>query len=208
MLNFIKKSCRCSFFLIINLILINFFILNTFKNSDLICAAQVDDTFNSKPTYLQTLKKGTLVVGTNATFKPFEYVDEKANKIVGFDIDLIRKIAENLNLNLEVKDMAFDALMPSVGSKIDLAIAAITKNLEREQVVDFSKPYNQSKPVVLVKKKVKLENLDDLVNLKLSVQIGTTSHELVEAALKKSGKDSNNLKKYNDYITMVKHEFK
>ncbi|MCD6267522.1 MAG: transporter substrate-binding domain-containing protein, partial [Thermotogaceae bacterium] len=41
-------------------------------------------------------KRGYLIVGTEATFPPFEFVDEKTKEIVGFDIDIAREIAKAL----------------------------------------------------------------------------------------------------------------
>lgn len=161
---------------------------------------------SSKPqstTEIKTLTPKTLIVGTNATLKPFEYIDETTNKITGFDINFIKKIAENLGLKIKIHDMAFEALIPSVGSKIDIAIAAITKNPEREQIVNFSKPYYKTKQFVLTKNNTQIENLNQLSKLKIATQIGTSAQELSTQLLKDNNQNPGNLKTYNDYITMV-----
>ena len=63
-----------------------------------------------------------LVMGTNATFKPFEYKD--GDTVVGFDVDLAEEIAKSLGAELKIEDMSFDGLLPALESgQIDLAVA-------------------------------------------------------------------------------------
>ena len=93
----------------------------------------------------------TVVLGTNATFPPFEYVDGK--KIVGFDITMGEKIAKNAGMKLEVMDMAFDSLIPALQSgTIDFIAAGMSVTEERKKNVDFSVPYFASEQVIIVRK--------------------------------------------------------
>lgn len=67
-------------------------------------------------------KTDVLVMGTNAGFKPFEYIDN--NQVVGFDVDLAREIAKSLGKDLKVEDMSFDGLLPALDSgQIDMVAA-------------------------------------------------------------------------------------
>lgn len=92
-----------------------------------------------------------LVLGTNAAFKPFEYV-ETADP-VGFDITMGQYIAADFGATLTVEDMAFDSLISALQSdKIDFIAAGMTATEERKQSVDFSEPYYSSKQVIIVKK--------------------------------------------------------
>ena len=61
----------------------------------------------------QIKKKGKLVLATG-NYRPFEYHDEKTNKTVGYDIDLAEAIAKKIGVPLEVKDMQFTSLIPSL----------------------------------------------------------------------------------------------
>jgi len=100
-------------------------------------------------------KRGYLIVGTEATFPPFEFVDEKTKEIVGFDIDIAREIAKALGVKLKVEDIAFDGLIPSLlTKKIDLIAAAMTITPERAKVVSFSDPYFTAGQVIVVEKTV------------------------------------------------------
>ena len=66
-----------------------------------------------------------LVMGTNATFKPFEY--KESGQVVGFDVDLAREIAKELGAELKIEDMSFDGLLPALeGGRIDIAVAGMS----------------------------------------------------------------------------------
>lgn len=90
-----------------------------------------DDTNSVRP---------TIKVGTNAALKPFEFYEN--GKVVGFDIDLIQLICDDLEYEIEVVDMEFDALLSSLKrGKVDMVIATMTATEERKNVCDFSTPY-------------------------------------------------------------------
>jgi polar amino acid transport system substrate-binding protein len=89
------------------------------------------------PVFIDTTKKGKLVVGTSADWSPCEYVED--GKIVG--IDIARKIAERLGVDLEVRDMKFSALIEAVKrGYVDIVIADTAITPEREKQVLFSIP--------------------------------------------------------------------
>lgn len=94
---------------------------------------------------------GKIVMGTNAAFPPFEYVE--GSKVVGFDASMAQYIANDCGKTLEISDMAFDGLIAALQSgSIDFVAAGMTATEERRQNVDFSEPYYESKQVVIVRK--------------------------------------------------------
>ena len=94
--------------------------------------------------------KNKLVVATNAEFAPFEYLD--GDEFKGIDMDIIKAYGEYANIEIEIKNMDFDAALLSVSTnKADLAIAAITKNAKREETLSFSNSYYTANQVVIVK---------------------------------------------------------
>ncbi|KYK24148.1 hypothetical protein AYK25_06245 [Thermoplasmatales archaeon SM1-50] len=123
-----------------------------------------------------------LIVGTDPTFAPFEYVDENG-KIVGFDIDLITAILTNLGYEVEVKDIAFELLVDELKiGRIDVIAAGMTITQERLEQISFSIPYYSSNQSVLVPadSTLAITNFTDFANLKLGAQIGTTGAMWVE----------------------------
>lgn len=126
-----------------------------------------------------------LIVGTEATFPPFEMVDE-SGEIVGFDIDVINAIAEDQGLEIQIRDMAFDGLIPALTTgQIDLAISAISITDQRRGAVLFSNPYINAGLVIAVRTdEESIQGIEDLVDKVVAVQIGTTgaqkAHDLRE----------------------------
>lgn len=119
-------------------------------------------------------KSDTLVMGTNASFPPYEYVDDN-NKIVGIDAEIAQAIADKLGMKLEIKDMEFDSLIPAVKSdSIDVVLAGMTVTDERKQSVDFSDSYSTGVQVIIVKEGSDIKSPDDLKGKKIGVQAGTT----------------------------------
>ncbi len=118
-------------------------------------------------------------VGTNAEFAPFEYLEK--DKIVGFDIELMEAISKEAGFKIEIKDMAFDGLLPALQTKkVDLVIAGMTATPEREKAVLFSSPYFKAKQVVIIKKgDNSLKNFDDLAGKKVGVMLGFTGDAIV-----------------------------
>ncbi|MGN0894268.1 MAG: basic amino acid ABC transporter substrate-binding protein [Succinivibrio sp.] len=118
----------------------------------------------------------TLRFGTEATFAPFEFTDDKSN-IIGYDVDIIKAIGQAEGFDVEVVNMPFDALIPSVlTSQLDGAIAGITITEERAKQVAFSDPYYKSgiSAVIRAEDESKYTTIDSLSNSRLCAQIGTT----------------------------------
>ena len=93
---------------------------------------------------------GKLVVATNAEFPPYESVVEE--EVVGYDIDLMRAICEELDMELVVKNIAFDSIISSVDRGIaDVGATGMSITEARLQQVDFSNPYTTATQVIIVR---------------------------------------------------------
>jgi len=154
-----------------------------------------------------------LIVGTSADFAPFEYIDENGD-IIGFDIELITTILENLNYTVEVKDIGWDPLIPSIQSgNIDVIAAAMTITEEREEQIDFSDPYYEADQSIIIKtgSGVEINMSDDLENftesisnLTIGAQIGTTGADWIQTNLIDVGlMEEDQLQLYDLYIDAV-----
>lgn len=101
-------------------------------------------------------------VVTEAGFAPFEF--KEGDEIKGFDIDVIKAIAEAEGYKVEIAHMGFESLIPALQSdKADVAIAGMSINPERQKAVDFSTPYFDAGLIIAVAEKTTgIATLDDL----------------------------------------------
>lgn len=115
-------------------------------------------------------------VATDATWPPFESVNEQTKKIEGFDIDLLNAIAAKENLDIEFINVAFDPLLAGVAQgQYDVAISSITITEERKKDMLFSDPYFEAGQIVTVRKdNTSIAGKDNLGGKKVGAQIGTT----------------------------------
>ena len=93
------------------------------------------NTSSAAAAKLNLVKEGTLVMGTNAEFPPFEY--KEGTGFAGIDVDIMKAVADKLGLKLEIEDMAFESLTQSFG-RIDVIAAGFTIDPTREETCDFS----------------------------------------------------------------------
>ncbi len=92
----------------------------------------------------------TLVVATNCPFEPFEYIGNDG-KMYGVDIEIARSYAEAKGLNLVVKNISFDAILPEVDAGYsDIGMAGITITADRQALYDFSTPYYDASQKLIV----------------------------------------------------------
>lgn len=126
-----------------------------------------------------TFAKGKLYVGTNAEFPPFEYLDK--GEVVGFDIDLVKAIGKKLDMEIVIKDMAFDGLIPALETnKIDIVIAGMTASDERKMAVNFSNPYYTANQVIILNDNNNdIKTFDDLSGKLVGVMLGFTGDVVV-----------------------------
>ncbi|PKL78921.1 MAG: basic amino acid ABC transporter substrate-binding protein [Ignavibacteriae bacterium HGW-Ignavibacteriae-4] len=117
-----------------------------------------------------------LIIGSDTAFAPFEYQDEKSQEYVGFDMDLIEAIGQQMGYEVNVQGMPFDGLIPGLeAGSIDAVISAMTITEERAKKVNFSKPYYKSGLTIVVKSdNTTIKSFEDLEGKKIAVQIGTT----------------------------------
>lgn len=134
-------------------------------------------------------EKGKVVVGLSADYAPYEFhiMENGEDKIVGFDISLAEEIADELGVELEIKEMNFDALITALpAGKIDLIISGMNPTEKRKQAVDFSEVYYTANHGILVKAENvdKYQEFEDLNGLKVGAQLGSTQAELASTLIK------------------------
>lgn len=119
--------------------------------------------------------KVKITVASDCTWPPMEFVNEN-KEIVGFDIDLIKAIAEAGGFEVEVKNTAWDGIFAGLANDAyDAVISSVTITEERKGSMDFSEPYLNAGQVLIVP--AATQNVTKIIDLKgkaLGAQIGTT----------------------------------
>ncbi|HHY45703.1 MAG TPA: basic amino acid ABC transporter substrate-binding protein [Firmicutes bacterium] len=117
-----------------------------------------------------------LKVGTDAAFPPFEFQDEKTGELKGFDLDLIRAIADEMGMKAEIINTAWDGIIPGLlNGNYDVIASGMTITDERAQSVDFSDPYfTAGQVIVVLAENETIKTPQDLTGKKVSCQINTT----------------------------------
>jgi polar amino acid transport system substrate-binding protein len=126
-----------------------------------------------KPSY--TIPNNVLIVGTNAEFPPFSFIED--NTIVGLDIDIAKEVAQRLHKTIELKNMSFDALIPALQlGSIHMIAAGMTPTPERAKRVLFTKPHMTGDTLVIVSlKENPFTSLDALKDKTIVVNQGYTA---------------------------------
>ena len=113
------------------------------------------------------------VVGTNAEYPPFEYVEN--GEIAGFDAEIIKEAAKRMGIEYKWLNTNFDGLIPALQTKkVDIVIARMSVTPEREKAVNFSIPYLTSNVAIVTNSKNPIKDMNDLSGKSYGVELGTT----------------------------------
>ncbi len=118
--------------------------------------------------------KKVVIVGTNAEFPPFEFLE--GDKVTGFDIELLTEVSKIAGFEIEIKNQSFDGLLPALQSgKIDLIVSGMTVTDERKKAVNFTDSYYTASQVIIVANNNEaVKGFEDLKGKNVGVQLGTT----------------------------------
>lgn len=120
--------------------------------------------------------KTKLVVATSPDFPPFESLE--GSEVVGIEVDILKKVAEKMGMELDLQQMDFDSVIPGVqAGKFDLGMSGITVTDKRKENVDFSSVYFMAAQAIVVTADSGIIGKADLEGKKVSIQTGTTAEE-------------------------------
>jgi polar amino acid transport system substrate-binding protein len=127
---------------------------------------------------------GKLIVGTDATYAPNEFLDADGKTVIGFDVDLFNAVAQKLGLTAEWQSASFDAIIPGVTSKkYNVGVSSFTVNAERMKETTMVS-YFQAGTQWAAKVGATV-NIDDACGKKIAVQTATVQVDDLTARSKK-----------------------
>ena len=124
-----------------------------------------------------TMQDGTLTVISSLDFPPFENLEN--GEAVGFEMDLIRALGDQMGLTVNIQNQAFDSLVPAIaaGSTADCSISGITITPEREEEVLFTDPVIDSNQSLVVLSSSSYTDAASLQGKTIAAQSGTTGSD-------------------------------
>lgn len=158
------------------------------------CAQPTPVPPTKAPAAATTAPVQEITVGTDATWPPFEMVNEQTKELEGFDIDLMNAIAKEANLKIKWVNIGFDPLLAGMATgQYDAAISVITITEERKKDMLFSDPYYNAGQLIAVRVNNEvISKPEDLKGKKVGAQVGTTGAIEIEKI------DKGALKTYDD----------
>jgi polar amino acid transport system substrate-binding protein len=127
---------------------------------------------------------GKLIVGTDATYAPNEFLDTDGKTVIGFDVDLFKAVAQKFGLTTEWQPATFDSIIPGVGSaKYNVGVSSFTINPERLKQVTMVSYFSAG--TQWAAKTGATVNADDACGKKIAVQTATVQVDDLTARSKK-----------------------
>lgn len=124
---------------------------------------------------------GVIKIGVKNDFEPFGFINEK-NQVVGFDVDIAKFIAKELNVSVELVTVTSDNRIPQLlEQKIDLIIASMTHKKVRDKDIDFSISYYFDGQGILAKNALVASSYNDFNGKKIGTLAGSASGKVFEA---------------------------
>lgn len=134
-------------------------------------------------------------VGTGATYRPFEF-QTPSKEIVGFDIDLMKAIAQAQGFDVRFINTLWGVIFESVkNGDRDIIMSGITITPKRQETVDFSYPYFAAHQLILTQKHLKVNSMNDLKGLNVAVVANSAGDIACSEAF---GKASRNIKRFDN----------
>ena len=127
---------------------------------------------------------GKLVIGTDSTYAPSEFLDTDGKTVIGFDVDLFNAVGQKLGLTTEWQSAKFDSIIPGVTSKKYAAgVSSFTINKDRLKQVTMVSYFNAG--TQWAAKTGATISPDDACGKKIAVQTSTVQADDIAARSKK-----------------------
>ena len=154
---------------------------------------------NSKSDLEYVKNKGTLVVGLDDTFAPMGFRD-KADKLVGFDIDLARAVTKKMRIKVKFQPIDWSAKEGELKSKnIDCVWNGMSATSNRQKSMSLSNRYLKNRILIMsLDPNVKVNSADDLKNIKIGTQADSSALEVIKKN-DKYKEFKNNISEYKTY---------
>jgi polar amino acid transport system substrate-binding protein len=124
---------------------------------------------------------GTVKIGTEALYPPYEYLDKDGEKVIGLDPDLLNAVTAKLGIKYELTNTAFDGLLPALsGNRFDVIAAAVSDTAKRQANYDFVDYFKAGQAIVVAAgNPQKISKVEDLCGKPVSVLVSSAQESLL-----------------------------
>lgn len=154
------------------------------------CGKQIDATKD----FENVTSKGVLKIGMECAYAPYNWPEAQSNEYTvkvsngayadGFDVQIAKYIATELDVQLEIKAIEWDGLIPALeAGEIDGIIAGMSPTEKRKESIDFSDTYFDSNLVIVVSKEsayASADNISDFSGAKITGQLNTFHYDVID----------------------------
>ena len=129
-------------------------------------------------------QKGTITVGTEGTYAPFSYHDA-SGKLTGYDVEVVRAVAEKLGVKVEFKETQWDSMMAGLkAGRFDIVANQVAlTSPERQKTFDKSEPYSWSGAAMLARTdETRIKHLADIKGIKAAQTLSSNYGEMAVKA--------------------------
>jgi len=124
-----------------------------------------------------------LVIGTDSTYPPFEFVDA-SGEIKGFDIDIAKALCAEMKAECSFVSNDWDGIIPALqAKKFDMIVSSMSITPERSKLVDFTNKYYNTPPAIAVPKDSTITDVAGLKGKTIGAQTSTTHANYAEKHL-------------------------
>ena len=130
---------------------------------------------------------GSLTFASSPDYPPFENLSEDGEDYVGFEVDLVKEIGARMGLEVVIKPLQFDAIIPAIvaGGQYDVGVSGFSVEPERAKQIDFTRSYYIDDMAVIVNTGGDLtsENIEEALNASgrtIAAQSGTTGEDFAK----------------------------
>jgi ABC-type amino acid transport substrate-binding protein len=149
-------------------------------------------------------KAGVLKVGTEGTYSPFSYHDPQTNDLVGYDVEVIKAVADKLGVKVEYVETPWDAIFAGLTSKrFDVVANQVTRNAEREGLYGLSSTYTVSEGVIATR--ADDSSITSLADLKGKKSAQSLTSNWAQVA-KDAGADVESVEGFTQAVTLLKQK--
>jgi polar amino acid transport system substrate-binding protein len=148
-------------------------------------AERAETILGQAPTGLaqKIVDRGSVIVANDADYPPQSSIDQQSNELVGFDVDVAKRMAEILGLEVKFENPAWETIPAGLNQgRFDVSIGSMTITEERQKALDFTDPYYYTSGQVFVREGgAQITGVDDLAGKKVGVGAATTYYDFLKA---------------------------